>query len=530
MDSNNIIESLKYVKIVLYAIQGDEIPEEDEYDSDKESIVTPNKSISGIKNPNINFLNDSNNKLFQKNNPKVEKINLDISQENSDYNKKLKNVNDENPLVFKNLQDQKEIESLNKKCCKSNLDVELDNKTKSLKEDNTKQFSNCNKNYLIQSIHEENIGNEHSKYNRYQDIILNSHTNIENSNEENIFEEDIIISEINENLKTPNVNMRQISNHFINKKNSDTNQNNDKEHILLKRNIIKFNSENNYSEEGNKIINPNLIKFTSRNGKSNINNMNVYKYSSGSFINSNENSQNNMTKNIENQNIPNSDFNINQLKDNFNSINFKKKKEDKKGENKLNDSTAKDRELEIFNYNSNGAGNFNKRKQVIKNINTTYDFSSSELNIDYKNKNCNGNLSNLSELKAFISEGYENQNLKRIKSCSENIRSHRSRTADPSKEDPGSPYKKKKSLRQKETIIFNQEDILEYLHFKEWKKKIGVFFDKIKELMLNFTSCLNIIDQSYSWIQKRFLKDNLKRIKKSYKTKSEMYRNFNTTH
>jgi len=130
----------------------------------------------------------------------------------------------------------------------------------------------------------------------------------------------------------------------------------------------------------------------------------------------------------------------------------------------------------------------------------------------------------LSDLKGFNSAEIENPNLKRIKSCSENIGSSvRSKTVDPFKDDAGIGTRRKNTIRQRETIIFNQEDILDYLHFKESRKKIKLFFDKLKDLIVNFSACLNTIDQSYSWIQKRFLKDNLKRIKKSHKVKREKY-------
>lgn len=547
-----------------------------------ESIHTPNISISAIKNPNNN-LNDSNIKILAHHNPKVEKIQFDKSPENSNFNSNI-NINYEKNYLFAALAQKKEENKNDKNIVNKNNSI-ISNKKKdhliseqvNLIEKETPSYDDNiinKKNSTIKSIKNKNVKAEFdakdlNKFkldfepclkakseNLNDNFILPVKSSPENSlNESKLMEEDIVISEINEHLKTPNTNIKQVSNHFLNRNSFDL-KNKKKENIDKKENenttnkekkqIIKFNN-NEIDNDNNNLIDIKVTKFKSKSDLSNYNSKNnelSRKSNSVSNFNSNENLQNLLVASNKIYKAKTNNFTNNDTNEDYDNINFKKKDNfnifnSGNSNQTSNNDNNNDRSINE-NFNSKGTNTLNKYSYTNNSNNNNNNFNVNNIKLINKNTplnesstnefhfDCrpsriyNGNFSNVSDLKGFNSNGNEKENLKKMKSCSENIGSVRSRTADPFKDDVGLGMKRKTTLRQKETIIFNQEDILDFLHFKEWRKKMKMFFDKLKDLIVNFSSCLYTIDQSYSWIQKRFLKENLKRIKKSHKKKKEM--------
>ncbi len=518
MDVNNIIERFKYVKVILCENQDEGIPEEDEYDYEKESMDNPNRSVSGIKNPNSKPFNDSihniNNILSH--NHKIEKVNFEKNNINTKCSDS-KNLNQNSRPNKYNIVSENIIEKSNIKEERNSINFQKFNKKNYCLEDmKNKELKYVEKkdNKLSKSVNElestQKIKNENIK----DDYFFASKHAIENSNDDKLSEEDITICEINENLKTPNINMKTISNHFLNNKSHQTNQNNkNTENFNIKRKTIKFNDINSNDKQNRINDTINFIKYNSKNENNiTINNI-VNKSNSISVYNSNENIQN-LLINENEKNHETIDTNINIINNNFENGNIEKivfKNKDKLKTNELiNNLTSKQNKNQ---YETSNCKNFN-------NLND-YNFKMS------KNKNDELHprdfyYSNINNINGAENEIYNN-NLNKIKASSECLVSSRSKSVDPSINNNEIGIKKKVSLRQKETIIFNQEDIVDYLHFKEWRKKIKLFFDKLKELIFNFSAYLFTIDQSYSWIQKRFLKENLKRIKKSHKAKQITY-------
>jgi len=485
------------------------------------------KSAENNSNPNTNInFNYENNYLvfaakanlqeeFNTSKTKKELINkLSGGNENLEKAKLISKENFNNDHNY-NHYDDRAINITGSNPLKLNLELDISRKAKS---------ENLDENHLIPK-------NENS----YAPAFVKSNNN-NYINEENLREEDIIISEINENLKIPNANLKQISNHFLakNEENSDKYES-EEASFKIKRYSFKHNIKQNINsyeqqtaEKAEKLKNEtNLTKFNSQNEQSccKSNSISIFNSNNNSeklflgnkpFNNSNENDNKDNNYNVNNDNKMNNNSFMNGSHEEYENINFKKKIESKKIFDSGN--TIKDKILKENNNNNNK----NNIKAITKNS-AIHNSAGSDVQFEYRrSKNFNGNFSNIFDLKGFNSAGIENPNIPKYnKSYSENIGSVRSKTVDLNKDDSGLASKRRNSLRQRETIIFNPEDILDFVHFKEWRKKAKVFFDRLKDLIVNFSSCLNTIDQSYSWIQKRFLKENLKRIKKSHKSKLE---------
>ena len=117
--------------------------------------------------------------------------------------------------------------------------------------------------------------------------------------------------------------------------------------------------------------------------------------------------------------------------------------------------------------------------------------------------------------------------LEKRKNSDFNSKKSRSKTVDSLKEleifnSNHSNLKKKHSKVSKETLILKPDDIKELIQFKDWKNRFGIFMDKIRKLIHRFYTTLTLINDSYSWIEKRYLGENLKRIKKSIVLKHEV--------
>jgi hypothetical protein len=437
------------MKIVLYEFPGDGIPEEDEYDVDDESIHTPNRSISQIKNPNNN-IHDSNLNILLKNNPKIEKINLDKEE------KKLNNKSDNNIKSY--LYDDTENNLYN-------INNNNNNSKKTQENPNKLNNNNDNNNININTNNNNNNNNCTSTFDKSKNKLKEFIENIKNDNNNNfintninisqddiLMEEDILFSEINDNLKTPNINSIN-SNRFLSKSKEKEFNIKNEEISPLRKNKVKFNNTNNNNCNENY---PNKVKSDKEKEKENNNyNSNYY----------------NLIK--------------------FNS----KKSRDSKYDYSI-----------ISNTNNfiNSSNTFNENNEFSDEKNT--------------------------QLKKKIDISAENLDINKSRSKSvfeskiEYIRKNKSNDFTKDKDNEfniNSNLKRHNTISQKDKIIFNKEDIIEFLKFKEMKKNLKLFFEKLKDLFFNFTSCISILDQSYSWIQKRYLKENLKRITRSYKEKKK---------
>jgi len=456
------------MKIVLYEFPGDGIPEEDEYDVDNESINTPNRSISQIKNPNNKFINDSNLNILLRNNPKIEKINLDKEAKKfynkSDSNRKSYSFDDTNNNINYNLRKTKG--NPNEKY-KTNTKNNIDNINNNI---STFEKSNKLKDYV------ENIKNDNNNFNN---------TNFNISQDDILMEEDILISEINDNLKTPNINSIN-SNRFLSK--SKEFAINNEGSNPLRKNKVKFNNINN---NNNNIININNINNISGSSPIRIkNDKDIYNYNS----NDNKNNNDHIIK-FNSKKSKDSRYEYSILSNNYNCMNSCNTS------NEINFNTMKYNNLQ--NNISNEINEFSdeKNSQLKRKMN-----SSAELNL------------NLSRSKSVYDTKMEYK--RKNKSNDYIILKDKDRDKDRDN-DFNINLRINNSISQKEKFIFNKDDILEFLKFKEMKKNLKMFFEKLKDLIINFTSCINIIDQSYSWIQKRYLTENLKRITRSYKEKKK---------
>lgn len=469
------------------------IPEQDEYDYDTEKIQVPNYSSNGIKNPN-NISTDSNIKIFSGNNPLVKKLNLVNAIKNSDedinfiFKENLNKKNSQQPAtihkpedihleVDKNIKLSKSLKYPNSHIDNNNSHKVESNLRKTIKLQEKKNSSvefrkNDTDNY--NSINNKDM--EATKV--FQHSNLSEHmifpsTNInKKNNEENLIEDDIVISGLNDKIPTPNVNIVNSNTHFIqdfsqlkgseNIKSENNDSNNIDNNNLIRKVTFKFNSHNNQAVPTNKIYN---------------------NYNSNLSKNMNDNSD---STNYVNNNIYKTMKNINK------SISVD-------GLQNLNIENC-------LNYESINNSSF-------KNVKNNLDIQS-----PYAIKNILQNNKNEFQLEI----NHENSNVLKRRQSESIPSSSRSKAFDQIKDnDPTINLKRKTSLRQRETIIFNQEDILEFLYFKEWKKKFIHFLKKMKDLILVFSNCLHTVDQSYSWIQKRFLKENLNRIKKSHKASKQ---------
>lgn len=485
----------------------------------------PNLSIGSpdsLKNPNKN-LNDSYLQILSGNNPVVKKLNFDSYSKNSKEDIGIINfINNNNNNGNKGfvktqksldaavqsragniaLEQEKKITTASKfnknKEYNSYNQVEIprcENTNSKQAQNADNRYSESNHSINNNNFHNNTINFENNK-NAYENIISNinpsSHTNNgyarvlqrnnsvnsngsfsnrepqagknlksrfladinppsndKDKNDENLLEEEIIISGLNENIRTPDIKLGNINTlsqvnsrpanskaQYMEENYSENNSNCSDENSTIKKVTFKFNSHNNQMVQANNLYNCSIS---------------------------------NLDKAIKNKNNIPSDVTI---------------------PNKAN------------------TGKFAHNKQTL-----------TEKNF-YKNVKTNGINPALVGNKCPVNKGIDPDNQvafirRQTESLHNNAR--RSRTFEGIKDsDPAINLKRKTSLRQRETIIFNQEDILEFLAFKEWKKKFVSLLKKINELILIFSNCLNTVDQSYSWIQKRFLKESLNKLKKSH--------------
>ena len=184
----------------------------------------------------------------------------------------------------------------------------------------------------------------------------------------------------------------------------------------------------------------------------------------------------------------------------------------------------------------------NKNENDYIDININYDlcynkysdnikrFSNNKKNLDKNNSYNDNQLKNVNKggnKKILQEKIYKCNNLNKVSNNENKINifeknSKKSRSFEFKKEIENFFKNTFEEDKIKETLILNSEEIREFIKFKDWKNRFGNFMDKIRKLTKRFYTIISLINQSYNWIKKRYLGDNLKRIKKSYKLKKEM--------
>jgi len=272
-------------------------------------------------------------------------------------------------------------------------EIRIDNLKKESKNLNSKKNNDMNnqnikesnnlKNHFNKNINISNVSDYNSNNNINNQCNQNINNNISNQNQPNIFTNNNMNYQNNQNVN--NINYQ--NNQNLNNNNNVSNQQNQ---IIINENLNKQNINNNYNKNNQQINNNNM------NGQNMINNNNMNCQNNQNMNNQNMNNNMNIQNMNNNMNIQNmnNNMNIQNMNNNMNNQNMNNNMNIQNMNNNMNNQNMNNN-MDIQNMNNNMNNQNMNNNMNIQNMNNNMNNQNMNNNMNIQNMNNNMNNQNM---------------------------------------------------------------------------------------------------------------------------------------